>query len=118
LSWDVLADVGFLCVTAAMFRDQVEETACLNQFMQFIAILKQEINVSNGKHIMHPSKYAFSIGITECCVKGLGQCRATYCGAWDILKYPSTVQATYKLLPVRMRVPFFRENFFVLSIKG
>jgi len=51
----------FLCDTAAMFRDQVEETACLNQFMQFIAILKQEINVSNGKHIKHPSKYAFSM---------------------------------------------------------
>jgi hypothetical protein len=93
---DVLADAGFLCDTAAMLRDQVEETACLNQFMQFITILKQEINVSNGQYIMHPSKYGFSMNIPECSVKGLGQCTATYYGAWDILKYPDTVQAKYK----------------------
>jgi len=118
LSWDVLADAGFLCDTAAMFRDQVEETACLNQFMHFITTLKHEINVSNGKHIMHPSKYGFSVSITEYSVKGLGQCRATYYGAWDILKYPNTVQATYKLLRVSLPVSLCRENFYVLSVKA
>jgi hypothetical protein len=56
------------------------------------------------------------MSILERSVKGLGQCRATYYGALDILKYPNTVQAKYKLLPLSLTVTFFRENFFVLSI--
>jgi hypothetical protein len=51
------------------------------------------------------------MSITECSVEGLGQCRATYYGAWDILKYPNTVQAKYKLLLVNLTVTFFEENF-------
>jgi hypothetical protein len=69
--------------------------------MQFITILKQEINVSNGHHIMYLAKYGFSMSITERSVTGLGQCRATSYGAWDILKYPNTVQAENKPLPVK-----------------
>ena len=53
LSRDVLADAGFLCGTAVMFRDQAEETACLNQFMQFITILCQRSGPVQSNLLWH-----------------------------------------------------------------